>query len=43
MYLQGTKDLMLTYRRINTLRVVGFSDSDYLGFMCNDPHQIIRV
>ena len=31
MYLQGTKDLMLKYRRINTLRVVGFSDSDYVG------------
>ena len=28
-YLQGTKDLMLTYRRIKTLGVVGFSDSDY--------------
>ena len=28
-YLQGTKDLMLTYRHIDTLRVVGFSDSDY--------------
>ena len=30
-YLQGTKDLMLTYRRIDTLEVVGFSDSDYAG------------
>ena len=28
-YLQSTKDLMLTYRRTNTLKVVGFSDSDY--------------
>ena len=28
-YLQGTKDLMLTYRCIDTLGVVGFSDSDY--------------
>ena len=28
-YHQGTKDLMLTYRRIDNLRVVGFSDSDY--------------
>ena len=28
-YLQGTKDLMLTYRHIETLGVVGFSDSDY--------------
>ena len=30
-YLQGTKDLMLTYRSIDTLEVVGFSDSDYAG------------
>ena len=29
MYLQGSKDLMLTYRCTDTLRVVGFSDSDY--------------
>ena len=28
-YLQGTKDLMLTYWRIDTLEVVGYSDSDY--------------
>ena len=32
-YLQGTKDLMLTYRHIDTLKVVGFSDSDYVGYM----------
>ena len=30
-YLQGTKDLMLTYRRTDTLGVVGFSDFDYAG------------
>ena len=30
-YLQGTKDLMLTYRCTNTLGVVGLSDSDYVG------------
>ena len=30
-YLQGTKDLMLTYQRTNILEVVGFSDSDYVG------------
>ena len=28
-YLQGTKDLMLTYWHIDTLEVVGFSYSDY--------------
>ena len=27
-YLQGTMDLMLTYWRIDTLKVVGFSDSE---------------
>ena len=30
-YLQGTKDLILTYRHTDTLEVVGFSDSDYAG------------
>ena len=28
-YLQSTKDLMLTYRCTNTLKVVGFGDSNY--------------
>ena len=32
-YLQGTKDLMLTYRHTDTLEVVGFSDSDYAGYV----------
>ena len=32
-YLQGTKGLMLTYRRTDTLEVVGFSDSDYAGYV----------
>ena len=32
-YLQGTKDLMLTYQRTDTLEVVGFSDSDYASYM----------
>ena len=32
-YLQGTKDLMLTYRRTGTLEVVGFSDSNYVGYV----------
>ncbi|RVW77698.1 Retrovirus-related Pol polyprotein from transposon TNT 1-94 [Vitis vinifera] len=30
-YLQGTKDLMLTYRRTNKLDVVGFCDADFVG------------
>ena len=32
-YLQGIKNLMLTYRRTDTLEMVGFSDSDYAGCM----------
>jgi hypothetical protein len=30
-YLQGTKSLMLTYRKTESLKVVGYSDSDYAG------------
>jgi hypothetical protein len=30
-YLQGTKDLMLTYRKSENLEVVGYSDSDLAG------------
>ena len=29
-YLQGTKDLMLTYRRTSLLDVVGFCDADFV-------------
>ena len=32
-YLLGTKDLLLTYRHTNTLEVVGFSDSNYAGYV----------
>ena len=32
-YLQSTKDLMLTYRHTDTLEVVGFSDSNYVGYV----------
>ena len=28
-YLQGTKGLMMTYRRSDSLHMVGYSDSDY--------------
>ena len=38
-YLQVTKDLILTYRRTNTLKVVGFSDSNYAGCV-NDKKSI---
>ena len=30
-YLQGTKDLMMTYRRSDSLHIVGYSNSDYAG------------
>ncbi|XP_059310975.1 secreted RxLR effector protein 161-like [Lycium ferocissimum] len=30
-YLKGTKDYMLTYRRSNSLEVIGYSDSDHGG------------
>jgi hypothetical protein len=30
-YVQGTKDLMLTYRRSNPLEIKGYSDADYAG------------
>jgi hypothetical protein len=30
-YLQRTKSLMLTYRKIESLRILGYSDSDYVG------------
>ena len=36
-YLQGTKDRMLTYRRISNLEIVGYSDSDYAG--CKDTRK----
>ena len=30
-YLQGTKSLMLTYRRSDSLHIEGYTDSDYAG------------
>ena len=30
-YVQGTKGLMLTYRRSNSLHIKRYSDSDYTG------------
>jgi hypothetical protein len=30
-YAQGTKDLMLTYRRSDSLEIRGYSDADYAG------------
>ncbi|XP_059633498.1 secreted RxLR effector protein 161-like [Cornus florida] len=36
-YLQGTKDYMLTYKRTDTLEVIGYSDSDFAG--CSDTRK----
>jgi hypothetical protein len=36
-YLQGTKDYMLMYKRIDNLEVIGYSDSDFAG--CIDSHK----
>ncbi|KAJ4719032.1 Retrovirus-related Pol polyprotein from transposon TNT 1-94 [Melia azedarach] len=33
-YLQRTKDYMLTYRRLNKLKIIGYTDSDFTG--CQD-------
>ncbi|XP_072074035.1 secreted RxLR effector protein 161-like [Arachis hypogaea] len=33
-YLKGTKDYMLTYRRLENLEIIGYSDSDFAG--CQD-------
>jgi hypothetical protein len=30
-YVQGTKDLMLTHRRSDSLEIKGYSDADYAG------------
>ena len=30
-YAQGTKDLMLTYRRSDSLEIRGYSDADFAG------------
>jgi hypothetical protein len=30
-YVQGTKNLMLTYRRYDSLEIKGYSDADYVG------------
>jgi hypothetical protein len=36
-YLQDTKGLMLTYRRSDTLEIVGYTDSDFTG--CEDTEK----
>ena len=42
-YLQGTKDLMLTYWRSDTLEVVGFSDSNYVSCMDDKKSPLMAI
>ena len=42
-YRQGTKDLMLTYRRTDTLEVIGFSDYDYAIWMIKSHLLVISL
>jgi hypothetical protein len=35
-YIQGTNGLMLTYERSNSLEIVGYSDSDFVGCLDTD-------
>jgi hypothetical protein len=35
-YIQGTKGLMLTYKRSDSLEIVGYSDSDFAGCLDTD-------
>ena len=36
-YLQRTKDFMLTYRKLDQLKIIGYSDSDFSG--CQDSRR----
>ena len=33
MYLQGTRDYKLTYRYTNHLKVIGYSESDFVDYV----------
>jgi hypothetical protein len=35
-YIQGTKGMMLTYERSNSLKIVGYSDSDFVCCLDTD-------
>jgi hypothetical protein len=35
-YIHGTKCLMLTYERLDSLEIVGYSDSDFVGCLDTD-------
>ena len=32
-YLQGTKEYMLMYKRKDNLEIIGYSDSDFVGYV----------
>ena len=36
-YLQNTKDYMLTYKRLDLIEIIGYSDSDFVG--CQDSRR----
>jgi hypothetical protein len=41
-YIQGTKGMMLTYERSNSLKIVGYSDSDLcVVWIPIDPRQVM--
>jgi hypothetical protein len=40
-YIQGIKGLMLMYERSDSLEIVGYSDSDFVGWILIDPHQVM--
>ncbi|RVW90078.1 Retrovirus-related Pol polyprotein from transposon TNT 1-94 [Vitis vinifera] len=43
-YLQRTKEYMFTYRRLDQLEFIGYSDSDFAGCKtAEDPHQAIFI
>jgi hypothetical protein len=35
-YIQGTKDIILMYERSDSLQIVGYSDSDFIGCLGTD-------
>jgi hypothetical protein len=39
-YIQGTKGRMLTYKRLDSLEIVGYSDSDYAGCLYTDKSML---
>jgi hypothetical protein len=42
-YIQGTKGLMLTYERSDSLKIVCYSDSDFMGCLDTDRSTLCYV